>query len=301
MHTIASPNLFVRLTGYLFFALLVATAPIRLAVSAVTIAGGAANTATVGQLYSFTPTVNGAAGKPLQFSIQNRPSWASFNAVTGYLSGTPKAADAGTDKGVTINVTNGSGWVSLPAFSILVSTATSEPTIGGTPAKSVVAGQKYVFKPTVTAPSGKTLQFTIVNKPTWGSFSTSTGDLTGTPTAANVGHYPGIVIGVSDGTNQVALPAFAIAVTQVGEKSATLSWEAPTKNADGSALTNLAGYRIFYGTSRTSLTQSITISSVGITAYVISNLNAGTYYFAIKSYNTAGVQSNLSGIVSKTV
>lgn len=301
MHITASPTLFVRLTGYLFFALLVAAAPIRLAVSAVTITGTPAKTAAVGDLYSFTPTVNGAAGKPLQFSILNRPSWARFNVATGYLSGTPKAVDEGTDKGITIKVTNGSGWVPLPAFSIVVSAAVSQPTIGGTPAKSVVAGDRYAFKPTATAPAGKTLHFTIANKPTWASFSTSTGALTGTPTAANVGHYPGIVIGASDGSNKVALPAFAIAVTQIGDKSATLSWDAPTKNADGSALTNLAGYRIFYGTSRTSLTHSITINSVGITAYVISNLNAGTYYFAIKSYNTAGVQSNMSAIVSKAV
>jgi Fibronectin type III domain len=303
MHNIAPPNSFVRLTGYLFFAFLVAASPMRLAVSAVTITGSPPKTATVGHAWSFTPTVAGAAGKPLNFWIQNRPGWAGFNAATGLLNGTPKAADVGTDANIIINVTNGTGWVPLHAFSIVVSQAGAPPpTISGTPATSVVAGHAYAFKPTATAAAGKTLQFSMANKPAWASFSASTGALAGTPAAASVGTYAGIVISASDGTTKVALPAFAITVTQVGEKSATLSWDAPTKNMDGSALTNLAGYRIFYGTSRNSLTQSITISSVGMTMYVISNLSPGTtYYFAIMAYNTAGVQSNLSTIVSKSV
>jgi hypothetical protein len=176
------------------------------------------------------------------------------------------------------------------------------PTISGTPAKSVVAAHAYAFKPTATVAAGKTLRFSIANKPPWATFSASTGALAGTPAAASVGTYSGIVIGASDGTTKAALPAFTITVTQIGEKSATLSWVAPTQNTDGSALTDLAGYRIVYGTSRNLLTQSITVNSVGITAYVISNLSPGsTYYFAIKAYNTAGGQSNLSTIVSKSV
>ena len=45
-----------------------------------------------------------------------------------------------------------------------------------------------------------------------------------------------------------SLPAFSITVTQVGLGSMSLSWTPPTQNTDGSALTDLAGYKLYYGT-----------------------------------------------------
>jgi hypothetical protein len=83
--------------------------------------------------------------------------------------------------------------------------------------------------------------------------------------------------------------------------TATVSWMAPNQNTDGSALTNLAGYRIYYGTGADALTQVIDVPTVGVTAYVIDNLSAGTYYFSIRSYNETGTESALSNIVSHTV
>ncbi|MEQ1579369.1 MAG: fibronectin type III domain-containing protein [Steroidobacteraceae bacterium] len=82
--------------------------------------------------------------------------------------------------------------------------------------------------------------------------------------------------------------------------SSTLSWMAPTQNTDGSALTNLSGYRIYYGTSATSLTQSIDLPSAGILTYVLGNLSPATWYFAVKAV-AGGVESNLSNVASKTI
>lgn len=83
--------------------------------------------------------------------------------------------------------------------------------------------------------------------------------------------------------------------------AATLSWAAPDQNTDGSPLTNLAGYRIYYGTSANTLDQVIEINTIGITEYVIDNLTAGTYYFSIRAYNSVGLESALSNIVSDTI
>jgi hypothetical protein len=82
---------------------------------------------------------------------------------------------------------------------------------------------------------------------------------------------------------------------------ATLYWAAPDQNTDGSALTNLAGYRIYYGTSTDALDQVIDIPSVGMTTYVVDNLTTGTYYFSIRAYNAVGAESALSNIVTDTV
>ena len=83
--------------------------------------------------------------------------------------------------------------------------------------------------------------------------------------------------------------------------SATLLWIAPTKNTNGTPLTNLAGYRINYGTSAGSLTKVITITSATTTSYEITNLTAGTWYFTIQAYNAEGVDSSPSVSASKSI
>ncbi len=83
--------------------------------------------------------------------------------------------------------------------------------------------------------------------------------------------------------------------------SATLSWQAPTTNTDGSALTDLAGYRIYFGSSADNLSQAIALTGVGIQTYVVDGLTSGTWYFAVRAVASDGAESALSEIVSKTV
>jgi hypothetical protein len=86
-----------------------------------------------------------------------------------------------------------------------------------------------------------------------------------------------------------------------GSGSATLSWQAPAANVDGTALTDLAGYYIDYGTDPQNPSDRITIATVGIQTYVIDNLVPGTYYFTVSAYTTTGVEGTPSDMVSKTV
>ena len=177
------------------------------------------------------------------------------------------------------------------------------PAISGSPAASVVVGQAYAFHPTTTDPGGARLAFSIVNQPAWATFSTSTGALTGTPASANVGAYADIVIRVSDAYGSSSLAAFSISVDPppVTTGSATLSWTAPTQNTDGTGLTDLTSFTIFYGTSSSALTQTINVPGGTSTSYVISNLSAGTYYFAVAANASDGTQSARSAIGSKTI
>lgn len=180
-------------------------------------------------------------------------------------------------------------------------TTQQPPTISGTPATSVTVGSTYRFQPTASDPNGDRLTYSISNRPSWASFNTSTGLLTGQPTLAHVGTYSNIVISVSDGRSTVRLPAFSISVVQNTSGTATLSWTPPTRNTNGTALTNLAGYRIYYGTSANALTRQVQIANPGISTYVISGLTRGTYYFAVRAYNSAGVESESSNVVSKRI
>lgn len=83
--------------------------------------------------------------------------------------------------------------------------------------------------------------------------------------------------------------------------NAMLSWEAPTTNINGSALTDLSGYRIYYGPSADELSESVQITNVGIQTYVIEDLQPGTWYFAIRATTSAGTESPLSDVVAKTI
>jgi hypothetical protein len=283
------------------FSITVAAAPNR----APTISGAPSTSATVGTAYSFTPTGSDPDGQTLSYTIANRPSWATFNAATGRLSGTPVSTNAGTFSNIAITVSDGSLTASLPAFSITVAAApNSAPTISGTPATTVVAGSAYSFVPSASDANGNTLAFSISNKPTWAVFSTANGSLTGTPTSVQAGTYSNILISVSDGTVSTPLPAFSIQVTApAATGTATLSWTAPTANTDGSALaaSSLAGYRVYHGTTASALNDVYTVAGASTSTYMVSQLASGTHFFAVSAVTVTGLESDLSAVGSKVI
>jgi hypothetical protein len=270
------------------------------------LSGTPITTAKVGTAYSFQPQAKDPEGHSITWSVRGKPSWAVFSTA-GKLSGTPTTA--GTYSGVAISASDGTNTVSTATFTITVTaaggTTNTAPTISGTPSASVVAGSAYSFTPTAADANKDPLSFTVTNKPTWATLSPTTGKLSGTPTASNVGTTSNIVIKVSDGKTSTSLKAFSITVAASGggtvTGAATVSWSPPTTNNNGTALTNLAGYRISYGKTASTLTTTVTVSNPGVTNYVIENLAAGTWYFGVKSYTSAGTESALSNIASKTV
>ncbi|HKR37235.1 MAG TPA: putative Ig domain-containing protein [Steroidobacteraceae bacterium] len=175
------------------------------------------------------------------------------------------------------------------------------PTISGSAPAAVNASSTYNFLPTASDVDGDSLAFSIANKPDWATFNTSTGRLSGTPDAADVGTYSNISISVSDGQASTALSAFAIAVTAISNGRATLSWTAPTENTDGTTLANLAGYRIRYGTSAGSLTSTIVIDNASVTTYVVEDLAPATWYFAVTAVSSTGAESANSNVANKQI
>jgi hypothetical protein len=82
---------------------------------------------------------------------------------------------------------------------------------------------------------------------------------------------------------------------------ATLDWLPPTSNTDGTALTNLAGYTVYYGTSPDNLSKSAKVSNAGLSAYTVTGLASGTWYFAVTSYSADGVESARTTMVSTKI
>jgi hypothetical protein len=267
------------------------------------ISGTPPGTAVAGRAYSFQPSVSNPVGSALTFSVANQPKWAAFNSASGHLAGTPNVSELGVYPNITITVSDGMTSAALPAFSIVVAAAAPAAglSISGTPPAAVVVGAPYNFMPTTADPSSGKLTFSIQNAPRWATFDSATGNLSGTPAAGDVGSDAKITISVSDGTTTASLPAFAIAVVQSANGSASLQWVAPTENTNGTPLMNLAGYRIYYGTSSATMTQTVQIANASLNTYLLANLTPATWYFEVKAYTSANVESNASPVASVTI
>lgn len=175
------------------------------------------------------------------------------------------------------------------------------PTISGSPPSSAMQNSLYEFTPSASDADGDALSFSIDGKPSWADFNSSTGKLSGTPAPADLGVYADIRISVSDGQDSANLNMFGVEVVATATGSATLSWTSPTVNSDGSPLTDLAGYKIYWGTSPGGYTQSARIENPGITTYMVEQLTPGTWYFAASAFNAMDVESQLTNPASKVV
>jgi hypothetical protein len=266
------------------------------------ISGTPPTSVTAGTAYAFQPTASDPDGNALTFSITSMPAWATFSTTTGRLQGTPAASHVGSYADIVISVSDGTATASLPAFSIVVNAVPNgPPVISGTPPTSVTAATAYAFQPMASDPDGDALTFSIANLPAWATFSATTGRLQGSPAASDVGTYGNIVITASDGTATASLPPFSIAVVAAATGSATLSWTPPTTNTDGSPLTNLAGYRLHWGTAAGTYTSSVRLDNPGLASYVVENLAPGTYYFVVTALSSTGAESQFSNVASKTI
>jgi hypothetical protein len=173
------------------------------------------------------------------------------------------------------------------------------PTITVASSFDVLVGRSVTVTPTASDPDGDALTFSVANMPNWMTFSNVTGVLTGTPQAGDVGIY-NVTITVSDGRAQ-ANGQTRVNVLQQVVGRATLSWDAPSQRVDGSPLMNLAGFKLYYGTSANNLQNVIQVADPGARSWVIENLTTGTWYFAASAYDQGGIESARSNVASKTI
>ena len=263
-----------------------------------------ASTVTLGKAYVFKPSASDADRNPLTFTLKNRAYWMAFDAKTGAITGTPWVKGAWSN--ITMSVSDGKYTKTLPAFSVTVVAAAAAtnkaPTITGAPVVSATYGKDYLFTPKGADAEGNTLTYSIQNKPSWIAFNTSTGALKGTPWVKGSYTYANVIVSVSDGKSTASLPACNLVLSPVVvDGNAMLTWQAPIADEDGAALTDLAGFRVMYGTSPTAMTQKLEVPSPSLTSVSIEELSSGTYYFAVKAYMQSGAESALSQVVYKTI
>ena len=269
-----------------------------------TISGISIASIAEGERYSFTPNAADSDGDLLSFSIANQPHWTSFDSQTGTLSGMPGYDDAKSYGNIIISVTDGVDSAALPSFAIEVINTNRPPSISGMPSTKVAAGELYYFSPSAFDPDGDALTYTVTYLPAWLSFDSASGTLSGVPDTGDEGIYAGITITVSDGVEAVSLEAISITVDTVVTGSATLRWDIPTLRADGItelSLSEIAGYRIYMGSTSNDLQMVVDINDGSATSYSLTGLASGTYYFSVTTYDINDLESVFSEKVSTSI
>ena len=88
---------------------------------------------------------------------------------------------------------------------------------------------------------------------------------------------------------------------QPSNGTATLSWNPVKTDTSGRTLTNIAGFKVYYGTSPTAMSTVVVLNNPNQTTYVVKDLHRGTWYFAVTTYTASGAESARSNVVSKTI
>ncbi|WP_157152685.1 DUF4347 domain-containing protein, partial [Cellvibrio sp. BR] len=196
------------------------------------ISGTPALSINQGAAYSFTPSVTDADSVVLLFSIANQPAWATFDPITGTLSGTPGNANIGTTAGIVITVSDGTTSTSLPAFILTVLNVNDAPVINSTPVTT--ATQDVAYSYTLAAADsdmGDVLTLSAATLPSWLSFNPATGVLSGTPTNANVGSHA-VTLRATDADGLTVDQSFSITVANVNDAPTISSTAVTTATQD---------------------------------------------------------------------
>ena len=263
-------------------------------------AGGSANdsiSVTVAAPPS-APIVNlSASPSSLPYNGSTTLSWSSSNttgcSASGDWTGNKATSGSQTMSALTSNssfslICSGAGGSANDSVSVTV--ADPSPTLS------------FSASPVTVSQNGST----TLNWSTTGATScTASGDWSGNKGAAGAETISSLMISsqftlTCNGAGGSVNNTVNVTVVLNGNGTALLSWTPPTENTDGSPLTDLAGYKIRYGTSPGNYSNTETIGS-GLSSYQVVNLTSSVWYFVITSFNSSDIESSYSTEVSKTI
>ncbi len=166
-----------------------------------------------GELYTYPVTVDDPDNTlaELSFHLNNEPTGMEIDE-NGVITWTP-GEGVTTSGTVTVIVSDGGTTDGTQNFVVDVLPVNNPPVISGLPATTIEINTFYSFTPLASDADGDDLQFTILGLPSWASFNSNTGNVSGLPVEGDEGNYPGIVISVTDNiAPPVPLATFSIDV-----------------------------------------------------------------------------------------
>jgi len=185
--------------------------------------------------YTYTLQGRDYEGTALTKSIVVKPSWLTFNATTGVLSGTPANANVG-DTTVTLRISDGTVSVDQ-VFALTVVNVNDAPTISSTAVTAVNEDQPYSYTLVASdVDAGDAITYSAPVLPAWMTFNATTHVLSGTPTNDQVGTLPqqsfDVTLRVTDKASAQTNQVFQITVTNVNDDPVILSKGTVTTNED---------------------------------------------------------------------
>ncbi len=184
--------------------------------------------AEVGSAYAYTAQASDADGDTLSYSLALAPAGMTIQAASGSISWTPTTAQLGTQV-VIVRVSDGQTSAEQ-AFQIGVSSQTINhpPVFTSTPSSVAVVGQPCAYTATATDEDGDSITFAIANAPEGATINATSGALSWTPTAAQVGART-FTLEARDARGAVATQTFTLTVNDndAGNHPPVISTSAP--------------------------------------------------------------------------
>lgn len=105
-------------------------------------------------------------------------------------------------------------------------------------------------------------------------------------------------------TTQPSVPASPYIPDSTGTGGAQLRWSAPTTYTDGTPITSLSGFRVYYSTNSREVadrTSTLVTLSPNLISISLEELAPGTWYFAVSAVDGSNVEGELSVVLSKQI
>jgi hypothetical protein len=172
------------------------------------------------------------------------------------------------------------------SFTFTVAATTVERTL-----TYYIGGWNSTGKITVTLPGATTYTTTFSSTPSYSRVITL-------KFRADTATTLRVTYAQTAGSGTISMQAAALSQAAA---STMLTWQPPALNADGSPLTDLAAFKVYWGTTPGTYSQSTKISNAAARSYTVSGLTKGTWYFVVTALNAQGFESPYSNVWSKTV
>jgi hypothetical protein len=202
--------------------------------------------------------------------------------LKNYTSG-PRLISPGDYSGIQVG---GAG----ASFTFTVAATTVERTL-----TYYIGGWNSTGKVTVTLPGATTYTTTFSSSTTYSRVIT-------VKFRADSAATLRVTFAQTGGSGSIKMQAAALSQATVSTPgSAILTWQPPALNSDGTPLTDLAAFKVYWGTTQGTYSQSTKISNAAARTYTVSGLTKGTWYFVVTALNAQGIESPYSNVWSKTV
>ena len=233
-----------------------------------TVTSTALTSITEDSAYSYTFAASDVdSGDTITYAATTLPSWLTFNAKTGVLSGTPDNAQVGNHS-VVLTATDSGGAVDTQSFTITVSNVNDAPTVTSTALTSITEDSAYSYTFAASdVDSGDTITYAATTLPSWLTFNAKTGVLSGTPDNAQVGNHS-VVLTATDSGGAVDTQSFTITVSNVND-APTVTSTALTSITEGSA------YSYTFAASDVDSGDTITYAATTLPSWLTFNAKTG--------------------------